>query len=50
MAQSEAFDPSPENIEKRVRRLEINGMKVALLSKKNRGETVFFTMSLPVGR
>ena len=49
VAQSEAFDPSPENIEKRVRRLEINGMKIALLSKKNRGETVFFTMSLPSG-
>jgi zinc protease len=48
-AQSEAFDPSPENIEKRVRRLEINGMKIALLSKKNRGETVFFSMSLPSG-
>jgi len=49
VAESEAFDPSPENIEKRVRRLEINGMKVALLSKKNRGETVFFAMSLPAG-
>ena len=32
-----------------VKRLEIGGMKVALLSKKNRGETVFFTMSLPGG-
>jgi zinc protease len=49
LADAEAFDPSPENIEKRVRRLEINGMKIALLSKKNRGETVFFTMSLPSG-
>jgi zinc protease len=49
VAESEAFDPSPENIEKRVRRLEINGMKIAMLSKKNRGETVFFTMSLPAG-
>jgi zinc protease len=49
IAQAEAFDPSPENIEQRVRRLEINGMKIALLSKKNRGETVFFAMNLPSG-
>ena len=49
VVESEVFDPSPENIEKRVRRLEIGGMKLALLSKKNRGETVFFTMSLPSG-
>jgi zinc protease len=32
-----------------VRRIEVGGMKIALLSKKNRGETVFFTMSLPSG-
>jgi zinc protease len=47
--EAEVFDPSAENIEKRVHRLEISGMKLALLSKKNRGETVFFTMSLPSG-
>jgi zinc protease len=46
---AEVFDPSPENIERRVKRLEINGMKVALLTKKTRGETVFFAMSLPSG-
>src|SRR5690606_30110981 len=49
VAQAEEFDPSPENIERRVKRLEINGMKVALLSKKNRGGTVFFRMALPAG-
>lgn len=49
VADAEQFDPSPENIESRVRRLEINGMKVALLSKKNRGGTVFFRMTLPAG-
>ncbi|MEO6080546.1 MAG: pitrilysin family protein [Steroidobacteraceae bacterium] len=49
VADAETFDPSPENIERRVRRLEIAGMKVALLSKKNRGETVVFSMSLPAG-
>jgi zinc protease len=48
-AQAEDFDTSPENIEKRVHRIEINGMKAALLSKKTRGETVFFQMSLPAG-
>ncbi len=46
---AEVFDSSPENIERRVHRSEINGMKLALLSKKNRGETVFFQMSLPAG-
>ncbi len=49
VAVAEAFDPSPENIEKRVKRLEIAGMKIALLSKKNRGETVSFTMNMPAG-
>jgi zinc protease len=46
---AEVFDSSPENIERRVKRSEINGMKLALLTKKNRGETVFFQMSLPAG-
>ena len=49
VVQAEEFDPSAENIEARVRRLEIAGMKLALLSKKNRGETVFFTMNMPAG-
>jgi zinc protease len=49
VVEAETFDASPENIEKRVRRLEIAGMKVALLSKKNRGETVVFTMNMPAG-
>ncbi len=47
--EAEVFDPSPENIERRVRRVEVDGMKVALLSKKNRGGTVFFRMALPAG-
>jgi len=46
---AEEFDGSPENIERRVHRQEISGMKVALLSKKSRGETVFFAMNLPAG-
>lgn len=41
IAAGEAFDPSPANIEARTRRYTLpNGMKVALLPKKTRGETV----------
>ena len=41
LAAGEAFDPSPENIDGRTHRYTLaNGMKVALLSKKTRGETV----------
>ncbi len=49
LAAGETFDPSPENIERRVRRLEIGGMKLALLAKKTRGEAVHFRLSLPAG-
>src|SRR5439155_13208540 len=36
----ETFDPSPENIEKRVKRFTLsNGVKVAYLNKKTRGES-----------
>lgn len=45
----EAFDPTPDNIDRRTKRLEIGGMKVALLQKKNRGETVFVALYLPAG-
>jgi zinc protease len=37
---SEDFDPSPENIMKRTRLLTVGGVKLALLTKKNRGEVV----------
>ncbi len=41
VAAGEEFDPSPENIESRTTRYTLsNGMKVALLPKKTRGETV----------
>lgn len=41
VAQGEAFNPSPENIEKRLTRASLpNGMKLAMLSKKTRGATV----------
>ena len=48
-AEVEDFDPSPNNIERRVKRLEIGGMKIALLPKKTRGEMVYFAMNLPFG-
>ncbi|MBL8520973.1 MAG: insulinase family protein [Betaproteobacteria bacterium] len=38
--QAEAFDPSNANIDKRTRVVNIGGIQLALLSKKNRGETV----------
>lgn len=41
MAQGEAFDPSPANIGQRTQRTQLpNGMKLALLPKSNRGQTV----------
>src|SRR5258708_3988441 len=46
---AEAFDPSQENIDARTKRFEIGDLKVALLSKKNRGETVNLSLNLRVG-
>src|SRR5690242_1477661 len=48
-AVSEAFDPSQANIDKRTRRFEVGGVKVALLPKKNRGETVNVSLQLNIG-
>ena len=51
VAQGEAFDPSPANIEQRTVRFDLpNGMKVALLSKSNRGNTVNGQINLAHGR
>ncbi len=47
--EAEDFDPSPDNIDRRTKRIEVNGMKIALLQKKNRGETVFVNLALPAG-
>jgi zinc protease len=50
MAQGEAFDPSPANIESRVQRSTLaSGMKVSLLSKQTRGDTVSATIRLHYG-
>jgi zinc protease len=49
-AEGEVFDPTPENIEKRVTRLTLpGGIKVALLAKKTRGEAVVGSLSLHYG-
>lgn len=49
MAAGETFDPSPANIESRVKRSKIGGLDVALLSKKNRGESVVANLILRFG-
>jgi zinc protease len=49
MAVGEAFDPSQENIEKRTVRERIGGLKVAMLPKKTRGETVNVSLRLHSG-
>ena len=48
-AAGESFDPSQANIDKRTKRYEFDGVKVALLSKKNRGEIVNVAISLHLG-
>ncbi len=50
VAQGEAFDPSPENVDRRTRTAELaGGMEVALLTKETRGETVVATLTLRMG-
>jgi zinc protease len=50
VASGEEFDPSPANIEARTQRNNLaNGMKVAYLPKKTRGESVQFRMTLRFG-
>ena len=45
----EAFDPSPANIESRLKRTDSGGIKMALLSKKTRGSKVVARMTLRYG-
>jgi len=47
--EGEAFDPSPANIDKRTEVTQIGHLQVALLPKKNRGETVNVSLSLHWG-
>lgn len=50
VAQGETFDPSPANIESRTTRFDLaNGMKVAFLPKKTRGESVEARMTVRIG-
>jgi zinc protease len=50
IAQGEAFDASPANIESRTTRTKLpNGLKVALLPKKTRGATVVVSMTVRFG-
>ena len=46
---AEVFDPSPANIDKRTTLRQIGGLSVALLPKKNRGETVNLSLGLRLG-
>ncbi|MFO1065658.1 MAG: pitrilysin family protein [Pirellulales bacterium] len=45
----EAFDPTPANIDARTKVVEFEGLKIALLPKKNRGDTVNLTLTLRYG-
>jgi zinc protease len=47
--QAEAFDPSQANIDKRTKSFDVGGIKVRLLTKKNRGEQVNFTVNFRAG-
>jgi zinc protease len=50
VASGEAFDPTPENIEKRVQRSTLpSGIKAALLPKKTRGQAVVLDLTLHYG-
>jgi zinc protease len=50
IAQGEAFDPTPKNVEARTERLVLpSGMKVALLTKKTRGASVHAVIQLHFG-
>ncbi|MFD2164834.1 M16 family metallopeptidase [Thalassotalea euphylliae] len=50
VAQGEAFDPSHDNIDKRTKSFTLdNGIKVSLLKKKTRGETVQVRLATQMG-
>lgn len=50
VAAGEAFDPTPANLEARTQRFALsNGMKVAFLPKKTRGETAQIEIRLDLG-
>ena len=48
-AAGEAFDPSPANLDSRIKVVNEDGLKAGLLHKKNRGETVSLVLTLHYG-
>ena len=48
-AAGEAFDPSPANLDSRIKVVIQDGLKAGLLLKKNRGETVSLVLTLHYG-
>ena len=48
-AAGEAFDPSPANLDARIKLINESGLKAGLLHKKNRGETVSLVLTLHYG-
>jgi zinc protease len=48
-AAGEAFDPSPANIDARTKREKIGDLALALLPKKNRGQTVSVSLNFEFG-
>jgi zinc protease len=49
VVQGEEFNPTPENIEKRVVRGKFDGVQYAMLSKKTRGEMAYLSLNLHFG-
>ncbi|GAC1323678.1 MAG: pitrilysin family protein [Collimonas sp.] len=49
IADGEVFDPSQANIDARTQRSQVGGLKLALLPKKTRGETVSVKLNLQWG-
>jgi zinc protease len=49
VAAGEVFDPSPANVESRVKRMKVGGLDVAFLSKENRGDSVVVNLTLRFG-
>jgi zinc protease len=48
-AAGEAFDPTPENLDGRTQVVDLDGIRVGLLPKKNRGDTVSLVLTLHYG-
>jgi zinc protease len=48
-AAGEQFDPTPDNIDKRTQVVRVGDLKIALLPKKTKGETVNVSMSFQFG-